>query len=131
MLEIGSFIYFIPPLFGSGLENKKMFKRLMRIIAINNDRLTLVNISKVLNKPNCLTYPFNILIRNYNPPLPLLSFAKVNDIYVIDYFDELKCFIYKNGDKLNKYEVDNIINKYNQYKSNNNIECVYLIKDDI
>lgn len=57
-----------------------------------DNTLTLINISKVEGKPNCFTYPFNVLIRNFNPPLPRLSFAKINDNYIIENFKVLENF---------------------------------------
>lgn len=88
MIEPGMFLYFIPPRFASGMKNSKHIKRLMLVINKNvqANTLTLINISKVVGKPNCFTYPFNILIRNYYPPLPILSFAKINDNYIIENF---------------------------------------------
>ena len=78
----------------------------MLVININekDNTITLINISKVAGKPNCFTYPFNVLIRNFNPPLPMLSFAKINDNYVIENFAGLERFIYKNGKKIDEGE---------------------------
>ena len=79
MIEEGMFLYFVPPYFASGTKNIDYKKRLMLVVNKNNldNTLTLINISKVDGKPNCFTYPFNVLIRKYNPPLPRLSFAKI------------------------------------------------------
>ena len=119
-------LYFVPPYFASGEKNIKLKKRLMLVISknIHENTITLINISKVDGKPNCLTYKYNILIRNYNPPLPKLSFAKINDNYVIENFNELDKYLYKMGQKLDKIEYVNIMNKYYKYIKNNQVELI-------
>lgn len=133
MIETGMFLYFIPPYFSSGLKNIEHKKRLMLVINVNkqDNTLTLINISKVKGKPNCFTYPANVLIRKYNPPLPMLSFAKINDNYVIENFSELNLFLYKSGQKINELEFNNIINRYNKYIRNNKIELISFTKQDL
>lgn len=102
MLEEGMFLCFIPPYFPGGMKNIEYKKRLMLVVNKNifDNILTFINISKVDGKPNCFTYYFNGLIRNYNPLLPRLSFAKINDNYVIENFDGLEKYLYKNLQKL-------------------------------
>ena len=132
MIEKGMLLYFIPPYFASGTKNVEYKKRLMLVINKNDqdNTITLINISKVDGKPNCFTYPFNVLIRNYNPPLPRLSFAKINDNYVIENFSGLNKFLYKNGYKIDDKEYQNIINRYNKYIKNNKIELISFTKND-
>ena len=126
-------LYFVPPKFADGEVNKQKQKRLMLVMNINDDdnTLTLVNISKVEGKPNCFTYKFNVLIRNYNPPLPLLSFAKINNNYILENFDGLEQFIYKKGLKLDNIEYNNIINRYKEYIRNNKVELISFTKDEL
>ena len=90
----------------------------------------MVNISKVDGKPNCFTYPFNVLIRKFNPPLPRLSFAKINDNYVIENFNGLEKFLYKNGQKIDDAEYINIMNRYNKYIKNNKIEFISFTQNE-
>ena len=97
---------------------------------IFDNTLTLINISKVEGKPNCFTYPFNVLIRKYNPPLPRLSFAKINDNYVIENFVGLENYLYKNGQKIEQSEYNNIMNRYNKYIVNNKVELISFTKDE-
>lgn len=132
MIEKGMLLYFIPPYFASGLKNIEYRRRLMLVININekDNTITLINISKVAGKPNCFTYPFNVLIRNFNPPLPILSFAKINDNYVIENFAGLERFIYKNGKKIDESEYQNIIKRYNNYISNNRVELILFTKSE-
>lgn len=132
MIEEGMFLYFIPPCFASGIKNIESKKRLMLVINKNtiNNTLTLINISKVDGKPNCFTYSFNVLIKKYNPPLPRLSFAKINDNYIIENFEGLEKYLYKNGQKFEKIEYKNIINRYNKYILNNKIERISFTKEE-
>ena len=73
---------------------------------------------------------YNVLIRNYNPPLSRLSFAKINDNYVIENFPRLNKFLYKNGYKIDNNEYNNIINRYNKYIKNNKIEINSFTESD-
>lgn len=132
MIEECMFLYFIPPYFSSGVKNIIYKKRLMLVIKKNeqDNTITLINVSKVDGKPNCFTYPFNVLIRRFNPPLPRLSFAKINDNYVIENFIGLDKFLYKNGQKINETEYKNIINRYNKYIKNNKIELISFTEDE-
>ena len=132
MIEVGMFLYFIPPYFASGLKNVEYKKRLMLVIDKNeqDNTVSLVNISKVDGKPNCFTYPFNVLIRKYNPPLPKLSFAKINDNYIIENFKGLEKYLYKNGYKIEQTEYTNIMNRYKKYIINNKIEQISFTKDE-
>ena len=132
MIEEGMFLYFIPPYFASGKENIEYKKRLMLVVNKNifDNTLTLINISKVEGKPNCFTYPFNVLIRKYNPPLPRLSFAKINDNYVIENFEGLEKYLYKNGQKIEQNEYNYIMNRYNKYIVNNKVERISFTKDE-
>ncbi len=131
-IEIGMFLYFIPPYFANGTKNTNKIKRLMLVINKNvqDNTLTLINISKVSGKPSWFTYAFNILIRNYNPPLPVLSFAKINDNYIIENFTKLDKYLYKKGQKIDISEYKNIINRYKKYIKNNKIELISFTKED-
>ena len=132
MIEEGMLLYFVPPFFANGAKNVEGKKRIMLVINKNDqdNTITLINISKVNGKPSWFTYPYNVLIRNYNPPLPLLSFAKINDNYIIENFSELSNYLYKNGVKINKIEFDNIMRRYNKFISNNKIELISFTKED-
>lgn len=70
------------------------------------------------------------MIRKYNPPLPRLLFAKINDNYIVENFDGLEKYLYKNGYKISKDEYKNIINRYNKYIINNRVELISFTKDE-
>lgn len=128
MIDIGMLLYFVPPYFASGCENIQRKKRLMLVIdkCTQDNTLSLINISKVDGKPNCFTYPFNVLIKKYNPPLPRLSFAKINDNYIIEDFQGLSVYLYKSGQKLDTEEMAKVTRRYINYKSKNKIELISL-----
>lgn len=132
MIEEGMLLYFVPPFFASGVQNIDNKKRIMLVVEKNDqdNTITLINISKVSGKPSWFTYPYNVLIRNFNPPLPLLSFAKINDNYILENFSELTNYLYKGGVKIDKSEFTNIINRYNKYILNNRIELISFTKND-
>lgn len=132
MLEEGMLLYFAPPYLAGGVTNISKEKRIMLIIkkCDEDNTLTLINISKLRNKPNCMTYPYNVLIKNYNPPLPLPSFAKVNNNYVTEIFPELSNYIYKNGIKLDENEFDNILVRQNKHRARCKIEIVSFTKNE-
>jgi hypothetical protein len=132
MIEEGMLLYFAPPYLAGGLINTGKNKRIMLVVekCEDDNTLTLVNISKVYDKPNCFTYPYNVLIRNFNPPLPLLSFAKVNNNYIVENFAELSGYIYKGGTKLNQGEFDNIIERQKNHKDQCKIETISFTRSE-
>ncbi len=132
MIEEGMLLYFVPPYFASGIKNVQLKKRLMLVINKNeqDNTITLINISKVEGKPNCFTYPYNVLIRKYNPPLPILSFAKINDNYILENFKNLNKYIYRNGQKLDKEEFNNIMRRYKKNIKNNKVELISFTESD-
>lgn len=132
MIEPGMILYFAPPMFSDGVTNIDKQKRLMLVIEKNNydNTLMLLNISKIDGKPSCLTYKYNIAIRNFNPPLPVASFVKLNSNYKIDNFPELSNYLYKNGVLLNDEELKNIKEKYNQYKFNSIVHRISITKEE-
>ena len=133
MIELGHILYIVPPAFAGGTANPDKKKRLLLVISINaqDNTLTLINISKIRDKPRCFTYPCNCLISNYCPPLPEPSFAKLNDTYIIENFYELSNYFYKQGQKLDHGELINIISRRNNYMSKNSIEQVSFNKLEI
>lgn len=132
MIQVGMLLYFVPPYYANGTQNISGKKRIMLVIEKNSqdNTITLINISKVNGKPAWFTYSYNVLIRNYNPPLPLLSFAKLNDNYIIEDFSELSNYLYKSGTKLDQNELNNIIRRYNKYILNNSVELITITKND-
>ena len=132
MIDEGMFLYFVPPYFASGKKNTNNKKRLMLVTFKNevDNTLVLINISKVKGKPNCFTYPFNVLIRKFNPPLPISSFAKINDNYIIENFNGLDKYLYKKGSKIDGNEYFNIIKRHNKYIREHQVETISFTKNE-
>lgn len=133
MLEVGMILKFIPPYYADGKHNDERTKRFMLIISINYEEgiLVLINISKVDGKPDCLTYDYNKLIKKYNPPLPLMSFAKLNGRYLVENYDGIERFLYKNGEKIDENELRKILEEYENPSSNYCINQITITKAEI
>ncbi|MEG2457477.1 MAG: hypothetical protein RSB41_01120 [Bacilli bacterium] len=126
MISIGTLLYFAPPKYASGVENIEHKKRIMVVVDINlkDNTLLLINISSVKGKARCFTYKYNYLIKNFNPPLPIESFAKLNDNYIIENNILINNYVYNNGTKLNESELINIIIEKADYAEKNKIEQI-------
>lgn len=133
MIEVGTLLFFAPPRYASGQLNTEYKKRIMLVIEIDNNTnlMTLMNISSLKGKPRWFTYKYNYLIKKYNPPLQIASFAKLNDNYIVEYNSTLNKFIYKNGIKIDNDELSNIIKRRKDYMKSNNIEQVIFSSEEI
>lgn len=123
MIESGQFLNFIPPkLDGNSIDEKRRYM----IVAKNDSNRTIemINISKISGKNSMnLIKDYNVILNDYCP-LRLLSFAKTNTLYKIEYFEELENYICFNGRKLNDRDFLNIIaerQKYVKRTNKNNI----------
>ena len=124
-------LHFTPSHYSNGVKNEELKKRFMLVLDVDdkNNTLKLVNISKVQDKPNCLTYKSSVLIKNHQP-LPLLSFAKLDDNYIVENFDGIEKFLYDNGTKLDEQEFKNIVNKHDDYLFDNRFNLITMTKDE-
>ena len=119
MIKEGTFLKFIPPTLsgGNSRDNKA---RYMLVIEnnLNDNFIKMINVSSTKNKEHKLLYDSNISIQNYSP-LPVPSFAKLDTLYIIDYFNELENFIAFDSqtlipeqlDIIKKKRLDYILNK--------------------
>ena len=110
MIEVGQFLNFLPPILDGNIISDK--RRYMLIIEIEkqNNIIKMLNVSSIKNRKANLWYDYNLEIENYYP-LPKPSFAKLNAVYSLDYFEGLEQFIAKDGRKLDDKEFDRIINE--------------------
>jgi|SRR5690625_565063 len=106
-------------------------KRPFLVIDKKDDTLDLLNISSSRRKERKLLFPSNKKINNYNPPLDEPSFVKLDELYTIDYFDDLTKSIYKRRDPMDSTEVDSIIQEYLGYKQNNEVVNVKYIETKV
>lgn len=106
MIEERQILNFFPPKLDGNITSDK---RRYMLIAKNNKKIEMINISKMDDKSvKQLLKDYNITLKNYYP-FRLPSFAKVNTVYTIDYFPELEDFISFGGEKLNEKDFNNII----------------------
>lgn len=101
--------------------NPCTYKRPFLVIEKTNSILKLLNISSIEGKEHKLLFPSNVIIREYNPPLDYPSFLKLDELYVIDYFDELIRAIYKRRPPLNTNEFNRLLDRFSNYKNSNNV----------
>lgn len=66
---------------------------------IKNKIIKMINVSSTKGKEHRLLFDENIEINNYSP-LPVPSFAKLDALYMIDYFKELDNYIAFNNEVL-------------------------------
>lgn len=106
MIEERQILNFFPPKLDGNITSDK---RRYMLIAKDNKKNEMINISKMDDKSvKQLLKDYNITLKNYYP-FKLPSFAKVNTVYTIDYFPELEDFISFGGEKLNERDFNNII----------------------
>lgn len=119
----GNFLHFIPPILSGGDIGKKF--RYMLIVEYNkkDNVVKMINVSSLKWKEHNLLYSSNIEINNY-PPLPVPSFAKVNTLYIIDYFKDLEKYIAFKGQVLGDIQFKYIDNYRLRYMQEKEIEII-------
>jgi|GEM_PF-3334931 len=76
----------------------------------------MINITKAEGKPKCYFDSKYVLIKKHKPPFNKLSFAKIDGIYISDYFEDLQKKQLHDGNPLNEKEFKEIIVKINYKK---------------
>lgn len=121
----GQLLNFIPPkLDGGEIGTKSRFMLVTKNDKVNKT-IEMINVSSIKGKEHKLIYNSNIQINNYYP-LPVPSFAKMDVLYLLEDFEELKKFIALRGEKIDSKELENILKQryeyiyqYNKYKTIN------------
>ena len=128
-MKEGNFLRFIPPIL-SGRDIGKKF-RYMLIVEYNkkDNVVKMINVSSLKGKEHNLLYPSNIEINNY-PPLPVPSFAKVNTLYIIDYFKDLEKYIAFKGQVLGDIQFKYIDNYRLRYMQEKEIEIIQYTEEE-
>lgn len=123
-IEEGHLLKFIPPILdGNSYVNKKRYMLVINCDDENNT-IEMINVSSIKGKEHKLLYDSNIEIKKYNP-LPVPTFAKLDTLYIIDNFSDLKNFINFNGTKISNSELSNIkLQRYNYIKNCNPINVI-------
>ena len=122
-MQQGNFLRFIPPALSGGYMGKK--PRYMLVVEYNEtDKIVkMVNVSSLKGKEHKLLYSSNIEINNYTP-LPVPSFAKLDVLYIIDYFKELDEYIAFEKQKLNNSQFKYLNKCRLDYMKNTQIEII-------
>lgn len=128
-MEEGCFLRLVPPLLSGGdIGNKTRY-----MLVVEHDKedniVKMINVSSLKGKEHNLLYSSNIEINNY-PPLPVPSFAKVNTLYIIDYFKDLENYIPFSGQKLNEIQFTYINNYRLNYMKDKEIEIIQYTENE-
>lgn len=111
-IEKWQFLYFVPPeLDGDSNVTKKRYMLILNID--NNNTVEMINVSSIKGKEKKLFFDSNVIIKSY-APLPVPSFAKLDVVYTVNNFDNLKKYVAFNGAKISKQQFANI--KFERYK---------------
>ncbi len=111
-------------------------KHPMLIAEINDEYIEVIAIDKTAGKLQNLYYPYNRYINSENPKETVLyedSYAQLNTKLTIEYFADLKNYK-KTNDLLSKAKLNELLNDYKDYQSNNKIKeerIVHMTKYEI
>ena len=128
-MKEGNFLRYIPPMLSGGNVGNKF--RYMLIVEFNkkDNVVKMINVSSLKGKEHNLLYSSNIEINNY-PPLPVPSFAKVNTLYIIDYFKDLEKYIAFKGQVLGDIQFKYIDNYRLNYMKEKEIEIIQYTEEE-
>lgn len=128
-MKEGNFLRFIPPILSGGDIGKKF--RYMLIVEYNkkDNVVKMINVSSLKGKEHNLLYSSNIEINSYSP-LPVPSFAKVNTLYIIDYFKDLEKYIAFKGQVLGEIQFKYIDNYRLRYMQEKEIEIIQYTEEE-
>lgn len=111
-------------------------KHPMLIAEINAEYIEVIAIDKTAGKLQNLYYPYNHYINSENPKETVLyedSYAQLNTKLTLENFDGLKKYR-KTNDLLSKTKLNELLNDYKNYQSNNIIKeerIVHMTKYEI
>lgn len=121
---------FVPNHFAGGISNVSKRKCYMLVVDVFEEYVSLINISKIEDKPNCFTYKYNVPLKYSCPPLYVPSFAKTNDRYLLELFDDIDKLPICNGKTIDCTDYNNVIKQYRELDETQ-IEQITLTKEDI
>lgn len=128
-MKQGTFLRFIPPLLSGGdIGNKYRYMLIVEYDKKNN-AVKMINVSSLKGKEHNLLYSSNIEINNYHP-LPVPSFAKVNTLYIIDYFRDLEKYISFKGQALGDIQFKYVDNYRLNYMKDKEIEIIQYTEEE-
>lgn len=92
---------------------------------INDNTVTVLNVSSVKKKEHKLLYPSNKRIISYNPPFYLSSFVKLDGIYIIEHSSHLTSKLLAGGKTLSSPELSRIEAELLTYSQTKDVQNVY------
>lgn len=128
-MQQGNFLRFIPPVLAGGDIGNKF--RYMLVVEYNKqDKVVkMINVSSLKGKEQNLLYSSNIEINNYLP-LPVPSFAKVNTLYIIDYFKDLEKYIAFKGQTLGNIQFKYIDEYRLNYMKDKKVDIIQYTEEE-
>lgn len=121
-------LYLKLPYADGGTANKY---RPYLVIDFHKNTIDMLNISSVRGKEKKLLYPSNELLDVYNPPFCRPSFVKLDGLYKMEYFEDLKYCMLANGRKLNEGELSRIISKFESYKKDKKVNFMHFDTEEV
>lgn len=103
-------------------------KRPFLVIDKKDGNLDLLNISSTRGKERKLLFSSNEKIINWDPPLDQPSFLKMDELYTIDYFEELYKSIYKGRSPINSDEFSRLVGEFMKYQERQEVTHVKYIE---
>ena len=134
-LEVGQVLW-LNVRYQTDIISKVPHPMLVAIANIEDNNIEVIAIDKAKNKLHQLFSEANFFINSDDPKEKVIqvdSYAQLNNSLTIEYFPELVKFR-RNKAKLSKNKLDELLEEYNKYHSNNIIpdeRIVYMSKEDI
>ena len=103
---------------GQGILGKIMFRdgimpqynRTYLIVGVDNNNISVLNVSSIQGKENKVMYRTNHVLNNYNPPFRKPSFVKLDSLTVVsESYVNSNCRLLSNGQPLLYSELNTII----------------------
>lgn len=116
------------PYADGGTANKE---RTFIVIDSNGDSIDMLNVSSAKGKEHKLAFPSNELLKLYKPPFCRPSFVKLDAIYRVEIFQDLKYCLLFNGKSLNTIEFNRIARLFNTYKSKNEVLTAQFVAEEV
>jgi hypothetical protein len=126
-VEPGQGFYLQIPYFGDGETALK--PRTFLVISVTHNTVAVLNVSSLVGKESKLLIPSNEKINNFKPPFLMPSFVKLNVIYEIEYFPEIKRAILHNAQRLDDIEFKRILIKLNTYQRSRPLKYRFSVND--
>lgn len=107
-------------------------QRTFLVINIDKEVVELLNVSSITReKVRKLLWPSNEILKVFRPPFERPSFVKLDSLYRIKLFEELKYLVLADGQPLDPGELKRIKEKFQKYRNENYINIVFFDKAEV